>query len=101
MDIGIVQHTTVEWCELGHWVELGQKFSEASPLLLNCRLSSNQHKQAMVRMTMHALNFCSSLHQCPLTSNCKVDYSLNISPNSHQCPNSPHSTVHVFKHTHV
>ena len=46
MDIGILQnsnsdecmykkHTTIEWGELGHWCELGQKFSESSPLGLS------------------------------------------------------------------
>ena len=27
-------YSTIEWFELGHWCELGQKFSESSPLRL-------------------------------------------------------------------
>ena len=31
---GIGMNSTVEWGELGRWCELGQNFSESSPLLL-------------------------------------------------------------------
>ena len=34
MTVCTKKHTTIEWGELGHWCELGQKFSESSPLEL-------------------------------------------------------------------
>ena len=34
MDTNSRKWSTVEWGELGHWGELGQKISEPSPLLV-------------------------------------------------------------------
>ena len=71
---------------LGHWCELGQKFSELSTLQLSLILALTSNGK-----DDDALNFCPTSRQCPLTSNRKGENSLNFCPNSHQCPNLPHS----------
>ena len=68
--------TTVEGGELGRWCELGQNFSDSSPLLLlvvHCDLAIACY--------------------CLFNDNRNGDDSLDFVPIHTRCPNSPPSTV--------